>query len=144
MKIDEILEAWSEDAKIDHSVLDHEALKVPQIHHKYYKIFIPEKLKLRKMKEDLKKLKKLKWEYYNNYLSPEEVRDLGWVPLQRKLLKQDIEKFIESDHDIIQETLRIAVQEEKVALLQDIIASLRNRSFNLRTAMDFLKFANGA
>lgn len=143
MKIDEIIEAWSGDSKIDQSKLDIEALRISEIHHKYYKMFIPEKIKLRKMKEDLRALKKLKWEYYNNNLSPEECHDLGWEPLRRKLLKTDVDRFVDADSLIIGETLKIAVQEEKVAYLEDIIKTLKTRSFNLRVAMDFLKFTNG-
>jgi hypothetical protein len=143
MKVDEILEEWSKDSRIDQSKLDIEALKVSELHHKYYKMFIPEKIKLKKMKEDLKLLKKLKWEYYNNNLSPEECKDLGWEPLRKKILKTDVDRFIDADSQIIEDTLKIAIQEEKAAVLQDIIASLRTRSFNLRVAMDFIKFSNG-
>jgi hypothetical protein len=143
MRIEEILEEWSKDAHIDQSKLDIESLRVSEIHHKYYKMFIPEKIKLRKMREELKALKKLKWEYYNNNLSPEECKDLGWEPLRRKLLKSDVDRFVDSDSHVIEETLKMAVQEEKTAFLEDIIKTLKTRSFNLRVAMDFIKFTNG-
>jgi hypothetical protein len=47
MKIEDILELWKEDANVDRTELGDEALKIPKLHHKYYQIYISEKLTLR-------------------------------------------------------------------------------------------------
>jgi len=143
MKLDDIMDSWETDSKINYSSLDQEALKISQLHHKYYKIFIPERLKLKKLQADLKSLKRLKYDYYCNFMSREECHDLNWEPLQRKILKTDVERYIEGDSDIIEHVLKISVQEEKCAFLQDIINSLKTRSYNLRVAMYFIRFAGG-
>jgi hypothetical protein len=144
MKLEDIMDFWEKDSQIDHSSLDQEALKISKIHHKYYKIYIPEKLKLKKMQSDLKRLKRLKYDYYNNVLSREECQELNWEPLQRKILKTDIDRHIDGDDDVIDQTLKISIQDEKCAYLQDIINSLKTRSYNLRVAMDFIRFAGGS
>ena len=39
MKLEEIQESWSSDSQIDDTQLDNESLKIPELHHKYYRIF---------------------------------------------------------------------------------------------------------
>ena len=39
MKLEDIYELWGEDSKIDQEHLGDEAIKVPQLHHKYYNIW---------------------------------------------------------------------------------------------------------
>ena len=37
MNIDDILNLWQEDVKIDRTELGDEALNIPKLHHKYYR-----------------------------------------------------------------------------------------------------------
>ena len=57
MTIDEILENWQVDVKIDKTELGDEALNIPKLHHKYYQIYVKEKLILRKQESEMKQLK---------------------------------------------------------------------------------------
>ena len=59
-------------------------------------------------------------------------------------LQTDIDRHIDGDDDVIEQTLKISIQDEKCAYLQDIINSLKTRSYNLRVAMDFIRFAGGS
>lgn len=143
MKIEEILSEWSEDAKINLTQLDVESAKIPLLHHKYYKLFITERLKLKKMLSNMKKLRLIKHDYYSGNLADEDCKKCGWEQFDRKLLKTDIDKFIDADSDVIEHTLKVSLQQEKVDLLDSIIKSLSPRGYNLRVAMDFLRFQNG-
>jgi hypothetical protein len=49
MKIEEILDNWKEDSKIDRTELGDEALKIPKLHHKYYQIYVSERLSVRSL-----------------------------------------------------------------------------------------------
>ena len=40
MKLEEIQESWSSDSQIDDTELDNESLKIPDLHHKYSRIFL--------------------------------------------------------------------------------------------------------
>ena len=57
MNIDDILNLWQEDVKIDRTELGDEALNIPKLHHKYYEIYVKERLTLRKFEAELKQLK---------------------------------------------------------------------------------------
>ena len=40
MTLDEVLEEWHKDSQLDRTELGEEALKIPQLHSKYYKLYI--------------------------------------------------------------------------------------------------------
>lgn len=143
MKLESIQEEWSKDSIIDPTNLGNESIKIPQLHHKYFKIFSQERLSLRKLEADLKALKLEKYEFYTQGPTKEHI-ELGWkLPPQGKILKSEVNQYIESDKDVISTTLKIGLQIEKVDLLESIIKSITNRGFQIKTALDWMKFQNG-
>lgn len=143
MRIAEIFKEWEIDSKIDITNLHFESLKIPSLHYKYYKIYITEKSILNKMKSDYFILKNDKTEFLT--LGPNEETDKkGWkLPPRGKILKSEIETYLQSDNDIIEINLKISTQQEKIELLKSIIETLKQRSFHIREALEFLKFQNG-
>lgn len=144
MTVDEILELWHEDSAIDKTELGEEALKIPKLHHKYYQIFVKEKMLLRKLEAAMKQLKLDKYEFLTQGPN-EETKDKGWkLPPKGMILKGDIPMYLEGDQDIINQSLKIGYQQEKIELLESIIKSIMNRSFIIRDAIDWQKFTMGA
>lgn len=144
MKLDEILEMWSEDCKVDRTELGEEALKLPKLHSKYLRTFTEERLTLRKMEEERKELVLLKHDYYRGVLPDEDLKARGWEPFRMNILKSDMPMRMDADQDIIKMNLRIAMQEEKVSTLESIIKSISNRGFLIKSAIDYEKFKVGA
>jgi hypothetical protein len=143
MKLEEITSLWEQDSKIDKTELADESLKIPQLHHKYYKIYSNEKLILRKLNTEYKQLRLQKFEFYTQGPN-EETEDKGWVlPAIGRILKADVAQYIEADNDLIQLSLKIGIQEEKIEFLESIIRTLNNRGYNIHTALEFIKFMNG-
>ena len=71
MKLETIENLWAEDARLDSLDLGKEALSVPQLHSKYYKIFIGERLTLKKQESDLKDLTALRYGFYTGTIDDE-------------------------------------------------------------------------
>ena len=142
MNIESIFKLWDEDSKIDATQLQYESLKIPQLHNKYYKIYITERVKLKELKNEAAKLKLEKQEFYT--LGPtEETQKAGWeLPPRGKLLKQDLEPYMSADKHLVDLNLRIGKQEEKIELLRSILETIRNRSYQIRAAIDFMKLYN--
>lgn len=144
MKLEDIFKEWDVDSKIDRSELGNEALKISELHNKYYRIFTHERLVLRKLESDMKILKLDKYEFYIHGPS-DESRKKGWTqPSVGRIMKPDVNSYIEADDDIIKLSLRIGVQHEKIDLTESIIKTLGNRNFNIKSAIDFEKFKVGA
>ncbi len=143
MKLEEIHDLWESDSKIDKTELAGESLKIPQLHHKYYKMYSNERLVLKKLNAEYKQLKLAKFEFFTQGPN-EETDEKGWeLPAAGRVLKADVQNYIEADKDIINLSLKIGLQEEKVEILESIIRTLNNRGYNIHTALEFIKFTNG-
>ena len=128
---------------IDKSELGEESLKISQLHSKYFKFYSQERLALKKLEQDYKILYRKKFEYYNGTMSYEDLKENGWEPNPLKILKTETPIYITSDKDIVELQLRIDYQSEKLNFLENIIKSVNNRGFNIKSAIDWIKFQNG-
>ena len=142
MKLEDIHDMWDRDSKINPSELDIEALKVSELHAKYLKVFHKERLILLKLEKDLQVLKRDKYEFYTQGPSEEHLKR-GWEYPGVRILKNEANIYLDSDHDIIDLSLRIAYQKEKIDLIENIIRSLNSRNFQIKHAIDFLKWSQG-
>ena len=143
MKLEAIRIITEKDIVIDHTELDKEALKTPQLHNKYMNMFNDEKLVMFKYEDDYKKLKKYKWLYYTGKISQEELDFFEWQPFQLNILKQDIDKFMDSDEELIILKSKMSYQKTKIDYLESIIKMIANRQWLIRQAIDWIKFTNG-
>jgi hypothetical protein len=144
MKLDEIMEMWSEDCNVNRLELGEESLKLPKLHSKYLRVFTEERLLLKRLTEEKKEMILLKNDYYRGIMPEEDLRANGWEPFRLNVLKSDIPMYLEADQDFIKLNLRIAVQQEKVDALESIIRSINNRGFLIKNAIEFEKFKVGA
>lgn len=143
MKLEEIQQQWSKDSQVDRTELGEEAMKIPQLHSKYFKMYSEERLLLRKMELESKQLYKDLWDYYQGNLDYEDLQERGWDQNQLKILKQDLNVYIDSNQDWINSNLKLSYQKEKVDFLDAIIKSLTSRGFNIKAAIDWEKFKVG-
>jgi hypothetical protein len=144
MKLTEIQDMWALDAKLDRTELGEESLRIPQLHSKYYNLFSGERMALRQLENDYKALYRTKFEYYNGTISEEDLRANGWEPFMLRVLKSDINVYIQSDADLSKLQLRIEMQKEKVEFLESIIKNLPARGYQIKAALDWEKFKVGA
>ena len=143
MKLEDIRKMVEEDSIIDDTELDIESLKIPQLHNKYLNLYHDEKLLLSKIDSDLKKVIKVKWEYYTGKLDEDDLEELGLEPFQFKILKQDLDKYLNSDEDIIALSHKVEYQKEKISYLESILKELNTRHWKIRNAIDWRKFLSG-
>ena len=143
MKFEEIQKLWSSDCEIDETELSQESVKIPQLHNKYLILFHNERLRLRTLKYDHTKLIRRKKDYFSGRMTAEEMESLDWEPFQFKLLKADIQEYIDADEDIIESKKKSALQEEKVDYLEAIVKGLSNRGYLIKNAIDWKRFTEG-
>jgi hypothetical protein len=143
LKLEEIQEFWNADREIDITELANESVRIPQIHDKYLKIYIDERIRLKGLQFELTKLVRLKTDYYAGKLTEEELEKLGWEQFLHRLLKNEISTYIEADEDIIKLKKNIVLLEEKIHYLDSIIKMISNRGFQIKSAIDWIKYKNG-
>lgn len=143
MKLDDIMMMWEQDSKMDKTELGDESLKIPLLHHKYYKVFVDEGLLLKKLEQEYKSLYKLKFEYYMGTLDEDTLRQNGWQPNALKILKQDLPLYIDADSDIQLIQARIDIQKQKLSFVESVIKTVSNRGFLIKNAIDWERFKVG-
>lgn len=143
LSYEELSKLWSEDAKIDATDIIGETLKLPLLHSKYYDLFITETLRLRKLEAKRNTLIRDKSDYYNGNMDIEDVKERGWSPLVKMIIKADVQKHIDADTEIIDLNLRISYVREVAEFLKDILKQISNRGYNLRLIHDVRKFESG-
>jgi len=149
MNIEQIFEEWDKDSKLDRNRLDEESLNIPKLHNKYYKIYIAEKARLIKMESEYKILYKDRYDFYIGSIDDDTLAKYKWTEefkefSRKKILKSEIDRYLDADENIINISLKIGLQKEKVGLIDSIIKSLRDRGFNIKNSIDFIRFQSGA
>ena len=144
MNIENMMEIWSEDVKMDNLDLDTESLKIPNLHAKWLNILTKERQKLRRLTVKKQQLAKTLGEYYRGEMSEQELKDLGREPYLKTVLKADIHSYVDTDNDMIKLNLRASYQQEVVDVVEEIMKAVNGRQWNIRNAIEWRKFSNGA
>ena len=137
MKFEEIQIAWTRDCEMDETELSHESIKIPQLHNKYLIFYSNEKLKFKEIKYLFAGLIKRKRDYYSGRMTAKELEMADWEPFQLKLLKADVQEYIDADDNVIESKKLLALQEEKVNYLESIVKSLTTRGYLIKNAIDW-------
>ena len=143
MDFEEIQKSWTRDCPIDETELSKESVKIPQLHNKYLIFYSNEKLKFKELKYLFTGLVKRKRDYYSGRMTAEELEAADWEPFQYKLLKADVQEYIDADDNVIESKKLLALQEEKVNYLESIVKSLTTRGYLIKNAIDWKRFTEG-
>ena len=143
MNIEQIKAQAETDLLIDSNHLDDESSRIPQIHNKYLCILMDEKIVLESIESKYRVLRRDKWLYYSGKLSKEELKQKGWEPFELNILKQDLDRFIDSDVDVINLGHKVFLQKEKVTYVENLVKIMSNKIWNIRATIDWIKFTQG-
>ena len=105
----------------------------------YYK----EALKVKKLRYDYKELELAKREWLDGSMAEEDLKDRGWKPQQKKIIRQDLDKHLQADADIIRLSLKIDYHTANADFLEDIVKTIHSRNFIINNMIAVLKFQHG-
>lgn len=141
MDLEQLQTEADKDLKINDLELDIESLKTPQLHNKYLKHYTKFKLLLTRTEDELKIIRRDKWEYYTGKADP-QVYQLK--PFNFKILKTDIDKYIEADEDIQKLTQKVIYLNTVVDFLDRTLRIIINRTYIIKNAIEWKRFTSGA
>ena len=141
MDLEKLQELVDIDLKINDVELDLESLKTPQLHNKYMKHLTKFKLMLSKAESELYSVKKNLWEYYTGKA---DASVYAQKPFNLKILKQDVDQYIQSDEEYIRAKQKVDYLSTTVDFLDRTIKQINNRTFTIKNAIDWRKFTSGA
>lgn len=143
-KLENIMKQWESDSIIDSTEPGKELLKIPQLHNKYLKILVGHRLAIKRLNFDYAKMRRLKEEYYNGSLSQEELEENGWEPFLLNIkTKQGVERYIESDAQLIKLLEKKIYHDEAISVCESILQELKSRTFQLRDYIQWERFIGG-
>ena len=144
MDIDQLLEIWKKDCEISFTEPGREAIKISSYHAKYLTILSKAKLKLKQVKNEYAEKKNIKWNYYSGHYNTnkELLKELGLEPF-KFILKQDMSIYLESDKDLIDIGNKITYYDEMINICNQILLELKNRTWNIKSYIDWRKFEEG-
>ena len=143
MTIEEIFDEWEKDSDMPEYEIVKSSQDTARLHHKYHKMLTFERLKMHKLEGDIALLKKIKQEYYLGTLDTETMKERGYKPFKIRVLKSDVQTYMDSDQELIQSKLKLSVINEKIEFLQSVIKMIMNRSFTINNTINYIKFREG-
>lgn len=145
LKLEQIIEQWKLDSKIDDSKPHQELINIPILHAKYIDILSKHRLAAQKIKFDFNKMKKIRREYYLGNLDKETLDEYNWEQFDLKIgTKGNIELYLESDEYLIKLLEKKSYYEECCFLCDSILKELHSRTFQLKEYCAHTRFLAGA
>lgn len=144
MKLEDIYAMWETDSKYDDLNLDQDSLNISSLHAKYNRLLSETRSQLRSAIIRKKAHYSTLRDYYlGNLNNPEDLQRIGRQPFLNKVLKNEVQGYIDSDGDLVRMDERIALLEEKVEVIIEIMKCIHKRSFDIKHAIEWRKFTNG-
>ena len=129
MDLEKLQEQADKDLKINDTELDLESLKTPQLHNQWMKHLTKYKLMLSRAETEYSILKKDKWEYYTGKA---DASVYAQKPFDLKILRTDIDKYLESDEDLQKAKQKVDYLNTTVDFLDRTIRQIANRGFTIK------------
>ena len=133
--LDELQQSWNKDCLFDELNLGEESLVVPRLHQKYHIYYNKYKLILEDERQKLKRIRRERWLFYNG-----KGKDSEGNYFDLKVLKGDLNVFLESDEEIQKQILKITYFETCINYIENILKMINTRGFQVKNAIDAKRF----
>jgi hypothetical protein len=140
MNINELKEMCIKDTKIDITDLDGYSISIPELANKYHQLAYLEKNLFRYLQSEYKIIKLSRWKYYSGKAEPKVYEE---EPFDLKVLKNDMDLFLDGDVQVLTIKNKMEEQEEKIKLINETAKVIQNASFNISNTIKWKKFLAG-
>ena len=141
MKLEELQSEAKQDLQIiDQERLDQESYKNQNIKPKWLEYRTKYDQLLIMSKANHQRMYREKWEYYGGKA---DAKVYAAKPFDLKILKTDLQMYINSDEDILNLQGKIAYYESIIKYIDGVIKSIENRGWDIRNATEWKKFEAG-
>jgi len=139
--LDKLQEMWEKDAKLDMDNLHTESANISNLHAKYYEIFNTMRLTRKKAESLRKNIHHQRYEYYSGKADPDVYVE---NPFFKKIRDKDtLQKYLDADSALSEANLKIEYYNTIIDYLESILKQISNRGFQIKNAIDFMRFSSG-
>ena len=141
LDLEMIQKMWEEDSKIDLDNLHTESINIPKLHAKYFEIYNNIVLLKKKAEQQRKNTRHERYEYFSGKADPEiYVKD----PFPKKIRDKDtMQKYLDSDESLSSVSLKIDYYDTILNYIESILKVIQNRTYQIKNAVEFMKFQAG-
>lgn len=120
--------------------IDSASLSIPTLVSKYQQAIYEESMILKFMITEKDKVKRDRWNYYLGKADPEVYKK---EPFDHKILRSDVDIFLNADELYSVATAKVKEQELKINLIESFSKTLMNFSYSVTNAIKWKKFLSG-
>ena len=142
MHIDNLKEQWNKDSALS-SDYHRESMRIPQLHSKYLNYFFDEKKDLTRMSKALARMRRIRFEYYTGTIEPGMLDKFNWDPFLRKILKTEVNMYLDSDEVLSTMEVELQDQKDKIHFIEEVLKQIAQRNFQIKEAISWQKFVSG-
>lgn len=144
VNIEMLMEEWVKDAPYDETEPQRAMANIPKLHAKYLRIMTHHNLTVKKLLAEYNTRRKIKWEYYSGDLNnPEDLERYGLEPMLKKVLRADLQHYLDSDTELNNILLKKVIHEEIAEFCKNVLKELNNRTWQLKEYMAWERFIGG-
>ena len=139
--LDTIQDMWEKDAKIDRDNLHDESLNIPSLHAKYFQIYNTIFLLRKKAEQQRKNIRHERYEYFSGKADPDVYIQ---NPFPKKIRHKDtMTKYLDADEKLSNSSLKIEYYDTMLTYLESILKVIQNRTYQIKNAIEFMRFNAG-
>lgn len=136
----EVKKAIEEDIAIDRFNLVDESARTPQLLSRYLLLYSEEKNKAQYYRMKYFKRYRERKDYYLGQADDEVYEK---EPLDRKIIRQDVNDWLNADNELCALQAKLKLQESIVEYLERIVKEIERRTFTIKNMQEFIKFEAG-
>ena len=140
MNLNDLKLMCEKDVKIDSTDLDGYSISIPELANKYHQLAFDERKVLRYLQGEYNVLLQQRWLYYSGKASDDVYEE---EPFDLKVLKNDMDMFLNADKQIIDMKDRVGEQVDKINLIDETAKKIIAASFNISNTIKWKKFLSG-
>lgn len=140
MPIEQLEREAEKDMELRIDRTEQDSANTPTIFNKYHKQYRFVQQELTVCESALKHLRFKKWLYYSGKDKP---RVYDEKPLDLKVMKSDVNKFIDADEEVMEMTLKLNLLEIKKKFIAEKLKEISNRSYMINNILKTLEFKHG-
>ena len=139
--LETIQEMWEKDAKIARDNLHDESLNIPALHAKYFQIYNTIFLLRKKAEQQRKNIRHERYEYFSGKADPDVYIQ---NPFPKKIRDKDtMTKYLDADEKLSNASLKIEYYDTMLVYLESILKVIQNRTYQIKNAIEFMRFNAG-
>jgi len=139
--LETIQKMWETDSKMDIDNLHTDSLNIPILHGKYHELYNNILLLRKKAEQQRKNIRHERYEYFSGKADPEVYIE---NPFPKKIRDKDtMQKYMDADTKLSGVSLKIEYYSVMLDYLDSILKQITQRNYQIKNAIDFMKFNSG-